>query len=82
MYSGSPNDGVVDSYDDMTPIPVISYNPTNNDLVINNPAQANEGIASAEGEALDFNSPALFKQSVQVGFNADLSEFCSNAITI
>ena len=75
MSGGSPNHGVVDSYDGMTPIPGISYNPTNNALVINNPAQANEGIASAESETLDFNWPALFQQSVQVGLNANLSDF-------
>ena len=75
MSGGSPNDGVVDSYDGMTPIPVISYNPTNNALVINNPVQANEGIASAQSETLEVNPPALFKQSVQVGFNANLSDF-------
>ena len=59
MSGGTRIHGIVDSYDDMTPIPVISYNPTNNALVINNPAQANEGIASTEGETLDFNSPTL-----------------------
>ena len=45
MSGGSPNHGVVDSYDDMTPIPVISYNYA---LVINNPVQANKGSASEE----------------------------------
>ena len=44
MSGGSPNNGVVDSYDGMTPIPVISYNPTNNALVINNPVQTTESI--------------------------------------
>ena len=39
MSGGSPTNGVADSYDDMTPIPVISYNQTNNTLVIHNPAQ-------------------------------------------
>ena len=46
-------DGIVVSYDDMTPIPVISYNPTNNALVFNNPLQTTEGIASSELEPLD-----------------------------
>ena len=32
-------------------------------------------MASAESETLDFKPPALFKQSVQVGFNANLSDF-------
>ena len=63
------------SYDDMTPIPVISYNPTNNALVFNNPVQADEGIASAENETLEVNPRALFQQSVQVGFNANSSDF-------
>ena len=71
MSGGSPHDGVVDSYDDMTPIPVISYNPTNNALVINNPAQANEGIASTVSETLDFNSPATFNNTILVGYNGD-----------
>ena len=71
MSGGSPNHGVVDSYDGMTPIPVISYNPTKNALVINNPVQANEGIASAESETLDFNSPATFNNIIRVGYNGD-----------
>ena len=40
MSGGSPTNGVVDNYDNMTPIPVISYNQTNNTLVINNPVQS------------------------------------------
>ena len=44
MSGGSPNDGVVGSYDGMTPIPVIPYSPTNNALVINNPVQTAEDI--------------------------------------
>ena len=60
MSRGSPHDGVVESYDGMTSIQIISYNATNNALVINNPAQANEGIASAESETLEVNPPALF----------------------
>ena len=44
MSGGSPDNGVVGSYDDMTPIPVISYSPTNNAVVINNPAQTTENI--------------------------------------
>ena len=71
ISGGSPNYGVVDSYDGMTPIPIISYNPTNNALVINNPVQANEGIASAESETLDFNSPATFNNTTWVGYNGD-----------
>ena len=74
MNSGSPMDGIVVNYDDMRPIPVISYNQTNNALVFNNAVQATLGIASSESETLEFNSPALFKQSVPVGFNAKLSD--------
>ena len=44
MSGGSPINGVVDNYDDMTPIPVISYNQTNNTLVINNPVQTTEDV--------------------------------------
>ena len=67
--------GIVDSYDDMTPIPMISYDQTNNALVFNDPMQTTEGIASSESETLGFNSPTTFKQSVQVGLNANLSDF-------
>ena len=45
MSGGSPNNGKADSYDDMTPIPVISYSTTNNALAINNPMQTTEDIA-------------------------------------
>ena len=67
MSGGSPNNGAKDSYDGMTPIPVISHNPTNNALVINNPVQANEGIASAE----HYTGRIQWR----------LSCFCSNDIT-
>ena len=53
-------DGIVVSYDDITPIPVISYDQTNNALVFNNSVQATSGIASAEGEILEFTSSVLF----------------------
>ena len=75
MPGGSPMDGIVDSYDDMTPRPVISYDQTNNALAFDNPVQTTEGIASSESETLESNSPTLFKQSVQVEFNANLSDF-------
>ena len=58
----------------MIPIPVIAYNPTNSALVFNNPVQANEGIASAESETLDFNSPATFNHTIRVGYNGDFPD--------
>ena len=70
MSGGSQVDGIV-SHDDVMPIPVITYNPTNNALAFNNPVQANEGIASAESATLDFNSPATFNNSIRVGYNGD-----------
>ena len=39
--------------------------------MINNPVQAHEGIASAESETLDFNSPATFNNTIRVGYNGD-----------
>ena len=59
MSGGNLHDGTVVSCDDMTPIPVISYNPTNNALVFKDPVQTNDGIASSETETSAFNSPAL-----------------------
>jgi len=44
MSGGSPTNGVVDNYDDMTPIPIISYNKTNNRLVVKNPVQTTEDV--------------------------------------
>jgi hypothetical protein len=44
MSGGSPINGVVDNYDDMTPIPIISYSWINNGLVINNPVQTTEDV--------------------------------------
>ena len=58
--SGNPMDGIVVNYDDVIPIPVIIYNPTDNSLVFNNVVQTTSGIASTEGEILEFNSPAFF----------------------
>jgi len=55
-------DGLVVKYDDMTPIPVISYNQTNNALVFNSTVQTPAGIASAESETLELNSPAFLNK--------------------
>ena len=74
-------ESIIANYDDVIPIPMIIYNPTNNALVFNNAVQTTSCIASTEGEILEFSSP-VFKQSVQVGLNANLSDFFSNAITI
>ena len=67
-------DGIVVSYGGMTPTPAISYDQTNNASAFNNLVQTTAGIASAE-RILEFKSPSLFKQSVQVGFNANVSDF-------
>ena len=61
--------GIVVNYDDMTPVPALSYNSTNNALVFNNPVQTTAGIASAESETLEFNSPATFNNTIRVGYN-------------
>ena len=53
MYTMSGDtriDGVVDSYDDMTPIPVISYNPTNNALVFSNALVFNTQFRRQQGQ--------------------------------
>ena len=44
MSRGSPTNGVVDNYDDMTHMPTISYNLVNNGLVINNPVRTTEDV--------------------------------------
>ena len=75
MSGANPIQGILVNYDDVIPIPVITYNSTNNALVFNNAVQTTSGIASTEGEISGFNSPAFFKQSAQVRFNANLSDF-------
>ena len=62
-------DGLVTSYDDITPIPVISYDQTNNALVFNHPLQTTTGISPSE--ALEFDSPATFNNAIRVGYNGD-----------
>ena len=71
MSGGSQIDGIVASYDDITPIPVISYDQTNNALVFNNPAQTTKGIASSETGTLEFNSPATCNNTVRVGYDGE-----------
>ena len=75
MSGGIQIDGIVASYDDMTHVPISSYNPTNNALLFSNPLQTTEGVASSELEPLEFNSPGLLNSGVQVRFNTNLSEF-------
>ena len=69
MSGGNPLDGIVVTYDDMTPIPVISYDQTNNALVFDNPVQTTLEVASAESDTLEFNSPATFNSTIRVGYN-------------
>ena len=74
MSGGSQIYGIVVSYGDITPVPVISYNRTNNALVFNNTVQTTAGIASAESETLDFNSPATFNNTIRVGYNGNFPD--------
>jgi len=62
MSGANPMKGIIVNYDDVIPIPVIIYNPTNNALVFNNAVQTTSGIASTEGEILEFNSPAFLNR--------------------
>ena len=71
MSGGSPMDGTLVNYDDVTPIPLLPYDQTNNALVFNNPVQTTLGIASAESETLEFNSPATFNK---VGYNGEFPD--------
>ena len=67
-------DVIVVSYDDVTPMPVISYNQTNNALVFNNLVQTTSGIASAESKTLEFNSPASCNNTIRVGYNGEFPD--------
>ena len=75
MSGGSPIAGIVFTYDDMPPIPVISYDQTNNALVFNNPVQATLGIASVGRETLEFNSPATFNNTIRVGYTGEFPDY-------
>jgi hypothetical protein len=75
MSEELPPQGLVTDYNDMTPIPVIKYNSTNNALIFDNPVQTSSGIASSELAPLSFNSPAVFNNGISAGFNADFSQF-------
>ena len=52
-------DGIVVNYDNITPIPMITYNQSSNALAFSNPIKTTAGIASSETETLEFNSAAL-----------------------
>ena len=64
MSAGSQMDGIVSSYADMIPIPIISYDQTKNALVFNHQLQTTKGIASSEFETLEFKSPATFNNTI------------------
>ena len=71
MSEGNPLDGIVTDYTEMTPIPVIKYNTTNNALIFDIPLQTSSGIASSELAPLSFNSPAVFNNGISAGVNAE-----------
>ena len=58
-------------YSGMTPMPVITYNASNNTMVFNNPIQTVSGVSPAANALLVFNSQAQFRQAVQVGILND-----------
>ena len=70
-----PTEGLVIDYSGMTPMPVITYNSTNNTMVFNNPIQTVSGVSSAANTPLVFNSQAQFRQAVQVGILNNDSQF-------
>ena len=74
MSEGSQTEGIVVSYDNMTPIPVISYDQTNNALVFNHQLQATKGVASSASETLEFKSLATFNNTIRVGYNGDFDD--------
>ena len=71
MSEQAPNEGMIIDYSGLTPIPIISYNTTNNTMVFNNPVQTVSGVSSAENTPLVFNSQAQFKKAVQIGILND-----------
>ena len=62
MSGGSQMDGLVTSYDDITHVPVISHDQTNNALAFHNSLQTTLGIASTEGGISESNSPFSFNK--------------------
>ena len=68
MSGGSPINGVVDNYDDMTPIPIISYNLINNTLVINNPVQTPQVAAHpSQNNFNDIKTPGIYHYEILGG---------------
>jgi hypothetical protein len=55
----------------MTPIPIITYNSTNNTMEFNNPIQTVSGLSTAEYTPLVFRSQAQFRKAVQIGILND-----------
>ena len=66
-----PPEGQVIDYSTMTPMPLITYNSSNNTMVFNNPIQTVSGVSSAANTPLIFNSQAQFNQAVQIGILND-----------
>ena len=66
-----PPEGLTIDCSNMTRMPVLEYNSTNNTLVFNNPIQTVAGVSSAEYMPLVFRSQALFRKAVQIGILSD-----------
>ena len=62
-----PTEGLVVDYSGMTPIPIITYNSTNNTMEFNNPIQTVSGLSTAEYTPRAFRSQAQFRKAVQIG---------------
>ena len=82
MSEGDQVYGVVSMFNDMIPIPIISNNQSNNAFVFNNEVQTTSGIASTEGEILEFISPAVLNTKCASRVQRKLGILFSNAITI
>ena len=63
----SPPEGLTIDSSNMTPMPVLHYNSTNNTLVFNNPIQTVGGVSSAAYTPLVSKSQAQFRKAVQIG---------------
>ena len=64
-----PNAGglIIDYNNNGVKMPIITYNPTTDSIIFNNPIVPANGISSSEGN-LTFASPAIFNDSITVGY--------------
>ena len=67
IYDPTVGGSIIDYNNNGVKMPIITYNPTTDSIIFINPIVPANGISSSEGN-LTFASPAIFNDSITVGY--------------